>query len=96
MRLARAWQIASAQTDRHRRLLDCEKVVEQALTEAGFQGSFSEKLQRAGPRFQNIQPLWEAHKLRNRIAHEVGVQLSEQETARAARAFERALKDLGV
>ncbi len=85
---------AEAVPDPHRRILEAEKVIDQALRLLGFPGTFAEKLQRAGPRFSDIDSLWRAHKLRNRIAHEVGMTISEADVKHAMRAFEKALEDL--
>ena len=93
-RLWRQWGEVQRLPDLHRRVLDAEKVVESALTMLGYRGTFAEKLKVAGPRFSQLEALWAAHKLRNRIAHEMGIALQEQEVARTLRAFERALNDL--
>lgn len=85
---------AAAQADAHRRILDCEKVLDRALHMLGYGGSFADKLKRAGPRFRHTQSLWEAHLLRNRLAHEVGIQLRPDDAARAVKAFEHALREL--
>jgi hypothetical protein len=60
----------------------------------GYEGSFADKLKKAGPRFGDVQALWNAHKVRNRIAHEMHVTLDARQVDSAMRAFERALKDL--
>ena len=90
----RDFATARSQNDAHRKILDAENVVDHALRSLGYQGSFADKLKKAGPRFSDVQALWNAHKLRNRIAHESGVQVSVQEADRVVSAFERALKDL--
>jgi hypothetical protein len=94
--LQREWGVVMQHSDAHRKILDADKVLDHALGALGFQGSMADKLRVAGPRFSRVQTVWEAHKLRNRIAHEVGVQLSVQEVNSAMHAFERALKDLGM
>ncbi len=81
-------------SDRARRVLEAEKIVDSALSALGYGGTFAEKLQRAGPRFSALQALWDAHKLRNRIAHERSVSVDDAQVKRALAAFERALKDL--
>ncbi len=88
------WERVATMTDAHRRVLEAENIVARALHALGYKGSFAEKLIAAGPRFSQPQALWDAHKLRNRVAHEVGMNLSSQEAARAVSAFEKALKDL--
>jgi hypothetical protein len=89
-----AFQNVLAIQDDHRRVIEAEKVVESALTELGYKGTFADKLRAAGPRFGHREQLWAAHKLRNRIAHEMGVSLGEREVKGAIYAFEKTLKDL--
>jgi hypothetical protein len=93
-KLLMQFESAKNQPDLHRRILDGENVVDLALRSLGYQGSFGDKLKKAGPRFSDVQGLWNAHKLRNRIAHEAGVQISAADADRAMYVFERALKDL--
>ncbi len=85
---------ASNIQDLNRRVIDCEKVIDHALQSLGFTGTFADKLKRAGPRFSDIESIWRAHKLRNRLAHEVGVHLDEREAMSAVNAFRKALEEL--
>jgi hypothetical protein len=93
-RHADAWKQVLAIQDDHRRIIEAEKVIESALKEVGYEGTFADKLRKAGPRFSDVQGLWNAHKLRNRIAHEMGMTIGEREVKGAMAGFERALKDL--
>jgi len=88
------WHRALAIADLHRRVMEGDKVLDHALQLSGFAGSMADKLRKAGPRFSSIQAVWDAHKLRNRIAHEVDFPLSEKEASRAMAAFEKGLRDL--
>jgi hypothetical protein len=88
------WKNVVVIQDDHRRVIEAEKVLESALKSLGYEGNFADKLRAAGPRFSRLQDLWGAHKLRNRIAHEMGVSIGEREVRSAMSAFERALKDL--
>ena len=96
VRLVKHWRAAIAVTDPARRVLETEKILDAALTVLGFSGSFGDKLKKAGPRFTNVQSIWDAHKLRNRIAHEAGFGISDAEAKRATDAFARGLRDVGV
>ena len=89
--LRQAWQHAASLADPVRRVLEAEKVADRLLAELGFRGSFGEKLTAAGARFGNVEPVWQAHKLRNHLAHEPGATIGEKEAARALSAFERLL-----
>jgi hypothetical protein len=88
------WHRALAIEDLHRRVMEGDKVLDHAMQLSGFQGSMADKLRKAGPRFSNVQALWDAHKLRNSIAHEVSFPLSQKEASRAMTAFEKGLRDL--
>ena len=59
--------------------------MDQLLGSLGYRGSFGEKLTAAGPRLRDVEALWRAHKLRNRLAHEPGVRIAEKEAQRAVR-----------
>lgn len=94
-RLHAAMDSAAAMPDPHRRVLEAAKVLDSAFAELGFQGSFADKLRAAGPRLKNEQAVWDALKLRNRIAHEVGIAVAEGEARRAVDSFSKALSRLG-
>ena len=93
-RAEQEWEHVLSLTDPSKRLLEAEKVLDSALECMGVHGSFSDKLKASNHRFGNIQSLWNAHKLRNRIAHEPGFSSNEKESERAVDAFEKALKTL--
>lgn len=95
-KLIMQWQSAVQVADLGRRVLETEKILDGALTLLGYPGSFGDKLKRAGPRFKHVQSIWDAHKLRNRIAHETGFTVNGSDAKRAADAFARGLRDLGV
>lgn len=88
------WHKVLGIDDPHRKVLEAEKVVDHAMRMLGFHGGFADKLKKIGPRLSDEQGVWNAHKLRNRIAHEVDVSVSGKEADRAAKAFEKALRDL--
>ena len=87
-KLQAAWQHARSLQDPHRKILECDKVLDLLLSELGYQGSLGDKLRKAGKYIPSVQDVWNAHKLRNRIAHEPGTQVSAQEALGASRAFE--------
>ena len=86
-RLQRSWEYAVSVRDPVLRVLEAEKVVDQLLGSLGYRGSFGEKLTAAGPRLRDVEALWRAHKLRNRLAHEPGVRIAAKEAQRAVRTF---------
>lgn len=46
--------------------------------------------------FPTLQSAWEAHKIRNKIAHEPGYQLSEREKELARKNFEQVFRNAGL
>jgi len=76
-------------------ILDADKLLSYALGCKGAVGSLGERLKRYGRLFSDLDSVWSAHKLRNRIAHELdGV--SKGECKVALKNFKRALNDLGA
>src|SRR5688572_8159875 len=78
--LLKQWEDVRSMTDNHRKVMDAEKILDHALTTLGYAGTFGEKLKAAGPRFSRVQSVWDAHKLRNRIAHEVGITVNDRDS----------------
>lgn len=77
-------------------ILKADKLLDHALKKAGYTGTLGEKLKKARAIFHDLDGLWAAHKLRNRIAHEVHIQVTERQAAHAMKAFKKALNDLGI
>ena len=83
----------------HQAIMDADKLVDQAMREKGIIGTtFGERLKVAEERLSNptYQGLWEAHKLRNQLAHEVGARLNQSSARLALQQFERGLKEFGA
>ncbi len=76
-------------------VLDADKLLDYALARKGFQGTLGEKLKKAKNRFSDINGIWTAHKLRNKIAHELS-QVSLSEAKSALQKFKKGLQDLGA
>ena len=97
-----AWQKISEQgnsqveNDRKLAIIAADTLIEKILALAGYHG------ENLGERLKNIErgdldsldDIWEAHKVRNRIAHEADYKLSPNDTVDALARFERALKEL--
>lgn len=77
-------------------IIEADKLTDEVLKGAGFQGDTM------GDRLMNIQPgqlttlqnLWEAHKIRNRLVHDVNYFLRYTEAKRAVGLYEKTLKEL--
>lgn len=76
-------------------VLDADKLLDYALSRKGFVGNVGDKLKKAKYRFSDLDGVWRAHKLRNRIAHELGT-IDKEEARSALKHFKRALNDLGA
>lgn len=76
-------------------ILDADKLLDYALARKGFEGSVGEKLKKAKGRFSDLNGVWVAHKLRNKVAHELG-DIDMKVGKRALGHFKRALNDLGA
>jgi hypothetical protein len=81
----------------HLAVLNADKLVDQALRDRGSKGqTMGERLKSTESVFSDLNGLWSAHKLRNRIAHETDVNVTYDEAHHALCSFKRALKDLGA
>lgn len=89
-----AWQQVDLLDDPVKKVLGADSVLHMALTMLGYGGNMGDQLKKAGTRIRNIADVWQAHKLRNRIAHDVGVTVSAQEMKRAVAAIRRAIESL--
>lgn len=76
-------------------MVDADKLLDYVLTRHGFHGSLGEKLKAAAHKFSDLNGIWNAHKLRNRLVHEFE-EVEKEEVERALKQFKKALKNLGV
>lgn len=93
-RIMRAWDHVALTESPAQKVLEADKVLDLALTVLGVEGSMGDKLKTVGPRFSNINAIWQAHKLRNRIAHEPGISITDDEAQRAVKVFKEAVWSL--
>ena len=78
-------------------VINADKLLDLALRERGFSGkTMGERLKSAKNNFSNINAIWSAHKMRNKIAHETEVKLNYDASRRALASFKQGLKDLGA
>lgn len=93
-KIEEAVRLAAAQQDPVRRVMSMDTVLDLTLKELGFSGSLGDKLKTATPRIPTIQAVWEAHKLRNKLAHEHDATVNVAEADRAVRILENAIRTL--
>lgn len=79
-------------SDPAKKVLEADKVLHEALQSFGDKSSMGDLLKRYGSKLPNQQSAWNAHKLRNRIAHEPQVSVSQADADRAAAALIKATK----
>ena len=77
-------------------IIEADKLLDFALKKYGYSGSLGEKLKKAGKLFSDENGVWVAHKMRNKLAHEINFQPSEFEFRSALESFRRALLDLKI
>ncbi len=78
-------------------VIEADKLVDKAFKDRGLRGqTMGERLVSAGEFLSDKEAVWRAHKLRNRLVHEMDVELNLVQTKKALAAFARALKDLGA
>ena len=79
-------------------VMEADKLVETALAQAGFMGeSFGDRLMAIAPgTLASLDGLWWAHKVRNRLAHELDYFLRYTEARQAIGYYEQTLTELQV
>ena len=79
-------------------ILEADAVVDEALKHTSVGGStFSDRLSQVPPgSLSSLDGLWWAHKIRNRIAHEVDYFLRYTEARQAISYYEASLRELGA
>ena len=84
------------ESERKFAIIAADTLVERILELAGYKGeNLGERLKKVEKGdLDSLDTLWEAHKIRNRIAHEADHELSREEASRALLLFEKTLKEL--
>jgi hypothetical protein len=79
-------------------IIEADNVLDEALKAAGFAGqTLADRLKKVTSEdLPNIDDLWEAHKLRNKIVHEASFGLSIGLAERALEIYQKAFQDMGL
>lgn len=78
-------------------IIEADKLLDKVFKEYGLRGqTMGERLVSAGKFLSDKNAVWQVHKLRNRLVHEVNIEVNLEQTKRALGVFARALKDLGA
>lgn len=91
-----AWQKVLIERDVKHKVMEADKLLEHMLKRKGYQNSLGETLKKNSAMFSDINGLWYAHKIRNKLAHELNYKVRSQDAKMALRAFKKALKDIGL
>jgi hypothetical protein len=77
-------------------VIEADKILDGLLKDRGYYGEdMGERLKQANSeKLPNLDELWQAHKVRNRIAHETDFQLNQSQARRAVEIYRRAFQDL--
>ena len=77
-------------------VFEADKALDFTLTARRISGmNLGDKLKNGKTLFNNVQSAWDAHKLRNRLAHEMDVRLARHEAEQAVKLFKDSLRQLG-
>jgi hypothetical protein len=78
-------------------VLEADKLMDSALKQAKMRGNtMGERLRFAVSHKGNLRSVWEAHNLRNELAHNTHYRLEKSEAKRAIGIFKDGLKTLGA
>lgn len=97
--LREQWQIILdlSKNSPQKAILEADKILDLTLKKSGAIGeSIPERINFFADKFQNIDLVFTAHKLRNRLAHEIGYNPAENILYENLGYFEQALVDLEV
>jgi hypothetical protein len=79
-------------------ILECDIMLNELLDMQGYKGeTIAEKMKQVSrTNFNSIDDAWEAHKVRNKVAHEgVGFVIDEREKNRVINLYQRVFKEFG-
>lgn len=79
-------------------VIEADKLVDEILRLRGYEGkTMGERLTLiTREQLNSIDYLWYAHKIRNRIVHQTGSNLTQAELKEALEGYQKALRELGV
>ncbi len=90
------WKEIINQGDHRHAIMDADKLLDYTLSQMGMKGSLGAKLKRAGHLFKSINAVWEAHKVRNNIAHQINYKVDTKLYKKTMLQFKLAFRDLRV
>lgn len=78
-------------------VIDCDKLTDRALKDLRLRGNtMADRLKNAKALNIDLNQVWQVHKLRNKVAHEVNFEVSKQDAKKALNLTEQNLKKLKI
>lgn len=78
-------------------VIEADKILDNCMQMVGIPGAtMGERLKNAKGYIRNLNDVWNAHKLRNQLVHEISAQPHSREVHAAVKAFELAIRGLGL
>ncbi len=77
-------------------IIEADKLLDWSLVKKGYSGTLGEKLNHARGFFTDKDALWEAHKKRNELVHDLEASLTLNEASRLLSQYRAAFRDLGL
>ncbi|MEI6581150.1 MAG: hypothetical protein WCO07_03205 [bacterium] len=87
---------STSQADWKLAIMDADSMLEELLDQLGFQGeNLGDKLKSVDmEKYSSLKPAWDAHIIRNKIAHEgIQFEISQREAERVISIYEQIFKD---
>ena len=90
------WREIQNEKDFRHSVMTADKLLEKIMRRKGYRGTLGEMLKKGRNEFSDLNEVWFAHKIRNKLAHEIDYKLSQQEAKNGLRKFYTAFRDLGA
>lgn len=90
------WSEIKQEKDLRHAVMSADKLLEKALKRKQFKGTLGEMLKQSKKEYSDLNGVWFAHKIRNKLAHEIDFKLSERDGQEALSKFKKAFNDLGI
>jgi len=87
------WQKITNTNNNNQAILDADKLLQISLQKIGIKGSVGEQLKNKNNKISNINEIWEAHKIRNKIAHEF-FEPNEKETQLTLKKYKKTIEEI--
>ena len=88
------WREIAVIKDDNQKIIAADKVLDYALTSLGWSGSTADKFKKFKVLYRDGGALLNAHRFRNKIAHEINFKLTAGDAVRAMKAYQSALYKL--